>query len=363
MGKINVALLMGGKSAEHEVSLRSAHNVYQAMDTSRFAVFIIGIDKAGIWRQFPESQYILFPDDPSQTALPLGGREVYLQSRDGITWLKSTDGTPPTQIDVVFPVMHGNYGEDGVLQGILRGLEVAFVGADVLASSVGMDKEIAKKLWRDAGIPIARFKTIHRHKQDQFSFESVTKELGLPVFVKPANAGSSVGVHKVSSAEQWQAALADAFQYDRKILVEEAIVGREVEVSVLGNEYPKASVVGEIVAQQEFYSYDAKYIQADGAKLVIPAEISEKANQLIRETAILAYETIQVEGLSRVDFFLKPDDTLVINEINTMPGFTKISMYPKMWEAAGLAYSDLITELIQLAQDRHARQKALKTTH
>lgn len=361
MGKINVALLMGGKSAEHEVSLRSAHNVYQAMDKSRFDVSIVGIDKSGIWRQYPQNQYVLFPDDPNQTQLPEGGLEVYLQSRNGQTWLKSTESQ--TVIDVIFPVMHGNYGEDGVLQGILRGHEVAFVGADVLASAVGMDKEIAKKLWRDAGIPIANFVTIHQHKQDQYSFEYVTEKLGTPIFVKPANAGSSVGVHKVTTAEEWKHALADAFQYDRKILVEEAIVGREVEVSVLGNEHPKASVVGEIVAQQEFYSYDAKYINADGAKLVIPAEISEKASQLIRETAILAYETIQVEGLSRVDFFLKPDDTLVINEINTMPGFTKISMYPKMWEAAGLAYTDLITELIQLAQDRHVRQKMLKTTH
>ncbi|MFN4085276.1 MAG: D-alanine--D-alanine ligase [Spirosomataceae bacterium] len=363
MGKINVALLMGGKSAEHEVSLRSAHNVYQAMDKSQFGVCLIGIDKAGIWRQYPEDQYILFPDDPNQTQLPPGGQEVYLQARDGQTWLKSTDGAQQTPIEVVFPVMHGNYGEDGVLQGILRGLEVAFVGADVLASSVGMDKEIAKKLWRDAGIPIAQFVTIHRHKKDQFSYDAITRKLGSPVFVKPANAGSSVGVHKVSSPEQWEAALADAFQYDRKVLVEEAIVGREVEVSVLGNEYPRASVVGEIVAQNSFYSYEAKYIQADGAKLVIPAEISEKASQLIRETAILAYETLQVEGLSRVDFFLKADDTLVINEINTMPGFTKISMYPKMWEAAGLPYTELITELIQLAQARHARQKALKTSH
>lgn len=364
MGKTNVAILFGGKSAEHEVSLRSAKSIIEAIDRDLFDIHLVGIDKKGHWLHFPLDAYLENALDPKTIRLAAGGRAVMMVSEEEKTYLTVAHSSEKlAEIDVVFPVMHGSFGEDGVLQGILRGLEVAFVGADLLGAAVGMDKDVAKRLWRDAGIPVARFVTLHRHTRSTANFSAIVEELGLPLFVKPANAGSSVGVHKVTNEQEFEHALDDAFLYDRKILIEEAIVGREVEISVLGNEFPKASVVGEIIASAQFYSYEAKYIDADGAKLVIPAQISEKADQLIRETAIKAYQTITVEGLSRVDFFLKEDDTLVINEINTMPGFTSISMYPKMWEAAGLPYKELITQLIQLGLERKIWQKGLKTTN
>jgi D-alanine-D-alanine ligase len=364
MGKTNVAILFGGKSAEHEVSLRSAKSIIEAIDRDLFDIHLVGIDKKGHWLHFPLDAYLENALDPKTIRLAAGGRAVTMVSEEEKTYLTVAHSSEKlAEIDVVFPVMHGSFGEDGVLQGILRGLEVAFVGADLLGAAVGMDKDVAKRLWRDAGIPVARFVTLHRHTRSTANFSAIVEELGLPLFVKPANAGSSVGVHKVTNEQEFEHALDDAFLYDRKILIEEAIVGREVEISVLGNEFPKASVVGEIIASAQFYSYEAKYIDADGAKLVIPAQISEKADQLIRETAIKAYQTITVEGLSRVDFFLKEDDTLVINEINTMPGFTSISMYPKMWEAAGLPYKELITQLIQLGLERKVWQKGLKTTN
>lgn len=363
MKKIKVAILFGGKSTEHEISLRSAKSVIEAIDRSKYEVQLIGIDKTGKWHLNEESHYLLNADDAKKIELNASEYEIYLSNKNNqVTKIDVNTNQSLGSIDVVFPIIHGAFGEDGTLQGLMRALNIPFVGVDILASAVGMDKEVTKRLLRDAGIPIARFFTIFKHNPNEFTYEDIVEELGLPLFVKPSNAGSSVGVHKVKSKEDFEAALTDAFQYDRKILVEEAIVGREVECAVLGNENPIASVIGEIIPMDDFYSYDAKYISNDGAKLEIPAKMDTEVADLIQDTAIKAFQVICGEGLSRVDFFLKPDNSLVLNEINTMPGFTSISMYPKLFEASGIPYSELIDRLIQLAIDRHTKMNELKTT-
>jgi D-alanine-D-alanine ligase len=257
--------------------------------------------------------------------------------------------------EVAFPIIHGTFGEDGTLQGILKSLQVAYVGPDVLGSAVGMDKDVAKRLLRDADIPIAAFVTMYRHIPNQFSFDEITQKLGLPIFVKPANAGSSVGVSKVTSEAEFERAVSEAFIYDKKILVEEAVFGKEVECAVLGNEVVKASVLGEIISATNFYSYEEKYLNLDGVQTKIPAEIDQLISDLIRETALKAFQVLCCEGLSRIDFFLREDNTFVLNEINTLPGFTSTSMYPQLWEKTGLPYPSLLTEIITLAEMRHQR--------
>lgn len=362
MPTIKVAIVFGGKSTEHEVALQSAKSIIAAIDKEKYEIHLLGIDKDGKWHFNDPADFLINPDDPKLIRLNTDSPEVTLLSDGGSVYIKETQtGSQLGTIDVVFPVIHGAYGEDGTLQGVLRALEIPFVGVDILASAVGMDKDIAKRLWRDAGIPIARFFAYHKHQLGQLSFDTVSAELGLPVFVKPANAGSSVGVSKVTDAAGYEKAVNDAFRYDRKILIEEAIVGKEVECSVLGNEDPQASVIGEIVPTRDFYSYEAKYIDADGAIMKIPADITTEVSDALRAAAIKAFSAIGGEGLSRVDFFLKADNSFVLNEINTLPGFTKISMYPKLWEATGLAYPNLIDKLIDLALERHHALSALKT--
>jgi D-alanine-D-alanine ligase len=363
MEKIKVAILFGGKSTEHEISLRSAKSIIEAIDRNRYEVQLIGIDKTGKWHLNEESHYLLHADDASKITLNPGETEIYLTTHnDEVTKIDVKTNQSLGRIDVVFPIIHGAFGEDGSLQGLLRALNIPFVGVDILASAVGMDKDVTKRLLRDAGIPIAKFFTLHKHNPSEFTYEQIVAELGSTLFVKPANAGSSVGVHKVKTKESFQHAIADAFQFDRKILVEEAIVGREVECAVLGNENPVASVIGEIIPMDDFYSYDAKYISSDGAKLEIPAKMDPGVAELIQTTAIKAFQVICGEGLSRVDFFLRPDNTLVLNEINTMPGFTSISMFPKLFEASGIPYRELIDILIRLAIERHQKVNSLITT-
>ena len=362
MKKVKVAILFGGKSTEHEISLRSAKSVIEAIDRNKYEVQLIGIDKSGKWHLNEESHYLLNAEDAKKIALNPSDTEIYLATKNNaVTKIDVKTNQSLGDVDVVFPIIHGAFGEDGTLQGLMRALNIPFVGVDILASAVGMDKDVTKRLLRDAGIPIARFFTIHKHQPDEFSYEEIVAELGSPLFVKPANAGSSVGVHKVKNKAAYETALKDALQYDRKVLVEEAIVGREVECAVLGNEQPIASVIGEIIPLDDFYSYDAKYISNDGAKLEIPAKMEPEVAAMIQKAAVKAFQVICGEGLSRVDFFLKPDNTLVLNEINTMPGFTNISMYPKLFEASGISYQQLIDELIRLAIDRHTKTNALKS--
>jgi D-alanine-D-alanine ligase len=287
--------LFGGKSTEHEVSLLSAKNVVEALDKNKYQAVLIKITKEGKWQ--------------------LENKNVVRASNTEI--IKT--------LDVVFPVLHGPLGEDGAIQGLLKIMDVPFIGPSILASALGMDKEVAKRLWRDAGIPSAKFLVFKDHEINSIQFSKVKKELGLPLFIKPANLGSSVGVSKVHNEKAFRAAINNAFKYDLKILIEECIKGREIECAVLGNEEPIASIPGEIIPQAEFYSYKAKYFDEHGAILQIPAKLSVKEQKYVKQVAIKAFQTLGCEGMARVDFFLTKNGKLVINEINTIPGFTNIS--------------------------------------
>lgn len=316
--KLKIGVLFGGKSAEHDVSLVSAKNVIGALDKKKYQVFPIKIDKKGKF-----------------------------------------DLSKIKKMDVIFPVLHGPYGEDGSIQGLLKILDIPFVGPSVLGSALGMDKDVMKRLFKEAGISIGKFITIN--KGEEKSFNEVKKYLGLPFFVKPANMGSSVGINKVKNEREWSIAQREAFLYDTKIIIEENIEGQEVECSVLGNEKPKASILGEIISKKDFYSYEAKYIDDKGAELLIPANVSDSIKKKVQDMAIKVFQTLNCEGMGRVDFFIKKDGKVVVNEINTIPGFTPISMYPKLWEASGLPTSELLNALIKLAKERFDREHKLRT--
>lgn len=317
--KIRVAVLFGGKSAEHEVSLQSAKNVIKSMDPQKYEIVEVMIGKDGQWQE------------------------------------ELLDGA-----DVVFPVLHGPYGEDGSMQGFLKIKNLPFVGPGVLGSAVAMDKDVAKRLLREAGLPIAKFLVIK--KSEEVSFEDIKNELGLPFILKPANMGSSIGVAKVKSEEDFRTALENAFAYDTKVIAEEYIDRRELECSVLGNDDPQASVPGEIIATHELYDYEAKYIDENGAALIIPADLPAEKTKELQDLAIKTFKALCLEGMARIDFFMDPDNKLYINEANTIPGFTNISMYPKLWEASGVGYSELVDKLIELAMERFEREKKLKST-
>ena len=363
MAKLRVGIVFGGKSAEHEVSLQSAKNIVEAIDKTRFEVVLLGIDKQGQWHISDAQNYLLNAHDPAHIALrPSDITLAHIPGKAHQQMINAASGQPLDAIDVIFPIVHGTLGEDGSLQGMLRMANLPFVGSDVLGSAACMDKDVTKRLLRDAGLSIAPFVTLTRRTRDNFSFDEIKAKLGLPLFVKPANQGSSVGVSKVNSAEQYQQAVALAFEFDHKVVVEQGIKGREIECAVLGNDDPQASTCGEIVLNSEFYAYDTKYIDDNGAKVVVPAAISAEVNDKIRHVAIEAYQTLGCSGMARVDVFLTENNDVVINEINTLPGFTNISMYPKLWQASGLDYTSLITRLIELALERHQADKALKTS-
>jgi D-alanine-D-alanine ligase len=359
--KLRVALLFGGKSAEHEISLVSARNIVEAMDKTKYDVVAIGIDKQGRWH-LDERARLLHGVEQSKVEFKDAKNVAAVRPGDTATPMVRGTGAGLGAVDVVFPVLHGPFGEDGTVQGLLKLANIPFVGAGVLGSAVGMDKDVMKRLLRDAKIPIAKFVVFERAEQKKISFAKVKKALGLPLFVKPANLGSSVGISKVSKKSQFAAALKDAFHYDNKIIIEEGIHGREVECSVIGNDRPLASLPGEIIVQRDFYSYDAKYVDAQGARLEIPARLPKPIVREIQKTAVRAYQVLCCEGMARVDFFLRPNGRVLVNEINTIPGFTKISMYPKMWEASGLSYPKLIDRLIALALDRARKEQRLRTS-
>ncbi|WP_025026928.1 D-alanine--D-alanine ligase [Caldalkalibacillus mannanilyticus] len=362
--KIKVGIIFGGKSAEHEVSLQSAKNIIDAIDREKFEVLLIGIDKSGKWHLNESSTFLLHEENPKLIQLNHSNQSVALIPGEETNQLLSSNNFESLgQIDVVFPVLHGPLGEDGTIQGLLRMANIPFVGASVLGSAVNMDKDVAKRLLRDSGIHIANFMTLYRHTKDQFTFHDVKEKLGVPFFVKPANLGSSVGISKVKHEQEFAEAINQAFLYDHKVVIEECITGREIECSVLGNEDPIASVPGEILPQQEFYSYEAKYIDEKGALLQIPADLPPEIAKEIQQIATRAYQVLCCEGMGRVDFFLTEEGEIILNEINTIPGFTRISMYPKLWEASGISYSDLITKLIQLSLDRHRRDQQLKDSY
>ncbi len=358
--KLRVAILFGGKSAEHEISVISARNIVEAMDQKKYEIVSIGIDKQGRWF-FDEGARLLHNSEQAQVK--------FQRRRNPTAVLPGATQTPMLtprrglgEVDVVFAVLHGPFGEDGTVQGLLKLANVPFVGAGVLGSAVGMDKDVMKRLLRDAKIPIAKFLVFERSGVSKINFADVKRALGLPFFVKPANLGSSVGISKVNANKQFGAAIRQAFRYDNKILIEESMRGREIECSVLGNENPIASLPGEIITPHDFYSYDAKYLDEKGAQLVIPAALPKKIVKAVQGLALRTFKTLACEGMARVDFFLRDNREIFVNEINTIPGFTKISMYPKLWEASGIPYSKLIDRLIQLALERFRREKNLRTS-
>lgn len=356
-----VALIFGGKSAEHEVSLRSAKNIADAMDKDLFSVILIGISKEGSWYRFSDKS-IFSLTAIEDTALPNTAESIALISLKGKPVLYSLKDHSQTVIDCAFPILHGTMGEDGTIQGLFKMVQVPFVGCGVWGSAAGMDKEVMKRILTEAQIPNARYLLLTPYKKT--TYEEITAKLGSPFFIKPANAGSSVGVHKIKSAADFETKLADAFQFDTKVLAEEFIQGREIECSVMGhNHAPKSSLPGEVIPQHEFYSYEAKYIDDNGALLEIPAKLDDDTVKRLQAMAEKTFHVMGCDGLTRVDFFLKPNGELYINEINTIPGFTKISMYPKMWEASGLQYKDLVTQLIQLAFEKYERDQSLKTSY
>jgi len=362
MAKKLVGILFGGKSVEHEVSLQSARNVYEAIDKSKFDVVLVGIDKGGRWQIRDLRQLRDAASPAAQLPATFSGSALALVPGEPNGPLNFPAERNLPRFDVVIPLLHGTYGEDGTVQGLLKLADVPFVGAGVLGSAIGMDKDVTKRLLRDGGVPVAAFLTLQAPAAAATTFEELAARFGSPFFVKPANSGSSVGTHKVRTAEEWAAARADALRYDRKILVEEFIRGREIEVAVLGNDEPRASVPGEVIPQHDFYSYAAKYLDEKGALLQIPAQLSPWVAKAVQEIAIKAFQILECAGMARVDFFVTDDGRIFVNEINTIPGFTQISMYPKLWEASGLAYGDLIERLIQLAVERHAAEQKIETT-
>jgi D-alanine-D-alanine ligase len=354
--KTRIALLFGGKSAEHDVSLLSAANVFGAIDPAHYEVVLIGVARNGDWRlcglvdgEFPK----FVPERGARVALAPGGAGRLIVTPEDAELIAD----PPPAIDVVFPVLHGPFGEDGTVQGAAELAGVAYVGSGVLGSAAAMDKEIAKRLMRDHGLPIAKFISVSRGAAP--SFESVIATLGRPVFVKPARMGSSVGVSRASTPAEFDAAVAEAFRHDRKILVEEYVRGREVECGVLEEAEGAlfVSEVGEIVPSNRhaFYSYEAKYLDADGADVKVPADLSPKTRDEVKRLSAEAFRALDCEGLARVDFFLKEDGRLLLNEVNTLPGFTNISMYPKALAASGIGYKDLVDRLIRHAIARAGR--------
>lgn len=352
--KIRVAILFGGKSAEHEVSLVSARNVAEALDKKKYDPVLVGIDKSGRWLP-PSHSHSLIHQKPATEKL-----EALALMPEGQGALVSASGGSGRAIDVVFPILHGPFGEDGTVQGLLKLANVPFVGAGVLGSAVGMDKDVMKRLLKEAGIPVGKFRVIRAGEKP--SFKSIAKELGLPLFIKPANLGSSVGVSKARDEKEFKAALKEAFRFDEKVIVEQFIKGREIECAVLGNDEPKASVPGEIIVHHDFYSYEAKYLDENGSSLEIPAKLPKAIQKRVQEIAIKTFKVLCCEGLARVDFFVTGAGKIYVNEINTMPGFTNISMFPKLWEASGIPYAKLIDELIMLAMERHQRHQQLRTS-
>ena len=362
--------MFGGRSAEHEVSLNSARNVIEALDKTKYEPVLIGIDKNGRWHLNDSSKFLLAGSQQPETAIAASsiGDDVVLlpatkEGQGDLLSARSSAGKALAGVDVVFPILHGPFGEDGTVQGLLKLANVPFVGAGVLGSAVGMDKDVMKRLLRDAGLPVSDFMVVTTGTRKDFDIDAAIARLKLPIFVKPANLGSSVGISKAKDKKGLQAAIDLAFRYDRKIVLEEFVPCREIECAVLGNDTPIASVPGEIItgSQHEFYSYEAKYLDNEGQRIEIPANLPKEVSDKVRVLAVQAFQVLCCEGLARVDFFVTPDWKIYLNEINTLPGFTNISMYPKLFEATGIRYSDLIDKIIQLGLERFAAEQVIET--
>jgi len=363
--KRRIAVVFGGRSAEHEISCISARSVIDAIDPSRNEVVAIGITREGAWQLQPGAPALPSESGRMPEVRPAEESVVELATRDGANELVAADGSRST-IDVVFPVLHGPFGEDGAVQGMLELAGVPYVGSGVLGSAIGMDKDVQKRLLRDAGLAVVPHETVREFEwaEDPDGVAARAEALGYPVFTKPASLGSSVGVVKVSRPETLAAGLDEAFRYGRKALVERGLDGaREIECAVLGNDDPVASVAGEVIPRgHEFYDYKAKYLDENGAELLIPADLKPDLLEEVQRIAVVAFGAIGCAGMARVDFFLHGEADLYVNEINTIPGFTSISMYPKLWEASGLPYAELVERLVELAIERSEAERGKSTS-
>jgi D-alanine-D-alanine ligase len=370
--RIRVGVLFGGRSGEHEISLLSAASVLKALDPAKYEVVPIGITREGQWRIGSRPHELARPQDLTRQPervlekVLTQGEEVTASAdpgRPGLIPIADTvrrGSTSTERVDVIFPVLHGTFGEDGTVQGLLELADIPYVGAGVLASATGMDKDAMKRLFRDAGLPVVEWRMVLRSEWEQragFWSRKIAREIGYPLFVKPANLGSSVGISKVRAGSELARAMDLAARYDRKIVVEKGLDAREIECSVLGNDRPEASLPGEVIPVNEFYDYEAKYLK-EGSRLVIPAKLSRRQTREVQDLALRAFRAVDCAGMARVDLMLdRASGRFFVNEINTIPGFTPISMYPKLWEASGLPYPELIDRLIKLALERHAEKR------
>jgi D-alanine-D-alanine ligase len=357
-----VAIMFGGKSAEHEISLISAMNIIKALDRNKYDALLIGVDKQGMWQLQDEAMFLSQDPNPMTVRLTSNNRPIgVVPGKIGPHLLDLMRGEALPEPDVVFGILHGPYGEDGTMQGLLQQLDLPYVGPGVAGSAVAMDKDLAKRLLNEAGIPNAPFAVFRVEDRAKATQEAVA-HLSLPWFVKPARLGSSVGVSRVTKPDDLAKAVDLAFDFDTKILIEQGIVGREIECAVLGNAHPQGSVLGEVIPPNGFYDYEAKYIDANGAKLMLPApNIHPDTVERVKALAVKTFQVLECEGLSRVDFFLTAEDELLVNEVNTLPGFTNISMYPSLWKLSGIPYPALIDQLLSLAIARKEQERALKT--
>jgi len=358
--KPRVGVIFGGRSGEHPISIRSSRYVVDSLDRTRFDLVLVGIDRRGGWHLCSEAQYRAI----AQEVTGAGTTPVVPVPRQGRCGLLDPGKPGPllADLDVVFPILHGPYGEDGTIQGLLEMLDVPYVGVGVLGAAVCMDKDVCKRLLRDEGVPIVPFEvvTARRWAREPAAVRAAAVRLGSPLFVKPASLGSSLGVSKVASPAELDGAIERALAVDSKILIERGIDGREIEVAVLGNDEPQASLPGEIVPGEAFYSFDDKYAADSHARLLIPAPLPDALREAVRDTAVRAFRALACTGMARVDFFLeRGTERLYVNELNTIPGFTSISMYPKLWEASGVPGRALVTRLIDLALERHAARARL----
>ena len=359
--KIKVGLIFGGRSGEHEVSLVSAWNIFHGFDKQKYDVSLIGIDKNGGWHFNKGEIFWLNPENPKSVKLNTKTTVVTVVNKKGATYIIDlATGKNIAKIDVFFPITHGTYGEDGCLQGMLEMADAAFVGPGVLGSAVGMDKDVMKRLLRDAGLKVSKFHILRAGQNNIKKIAEIIADLKFPIFVKPASLGSSVGISKAENKKELLKAIEFAFRYDVKVILEQTVNGREIECGVLGNMNPLASIPGEIRLKKGFYSYDAKYVDADSAVPVVRAELATPIRKKIQQLAVRVFEVLECEGLGRVDFFLTPKDEIFVNEINTLPGFTNISMYPKMLEQSGIGYADLLDRLIELALERKSSREHLR---
>ena len=354
MTKLNVAIVFGGKSAEHEISLISAQNVVKSIDRTKYQPILISIDQDGKWYHQANEELLYKTDDPKKIKIEDKSVPVMLSPvADDHRLFNSINLEELGKVDIIYPILHGTYGEDGAIQGLAKMANLPCVGSGILGSSVGMDKEIMKKILSANDIKNAPYITLRKSDKQYPGYSEIKKILGDELFVKPSNMGSSVGITYVKKEGEYSKALDYAFQYDNKIIIESKVNGRELECAVMGNLDPKASIVGEIIPKDGFYSYESKYIDEDGAVLEVPAAITKAELRAIQELSIKTYKVLECRGLTRVDLFMKKSGECYINEINTMPGFTKISMYPTLWKMSGVSIKELVNNLIDYAIEDH----------